>query len=641
MLTREDRLVDLLERWEEARQQGQALTPEELCVSCPDLLADLREQIAMHQRLGRLARSEQGSLNTDGPANKLNPTLGWQPGLATPRFGDLGSVGLSIPGYSKLQPLAFGGMGQIFRARDDRLNREVALKVVRTEQLSPALLTRLVAEARAVAQLNHPGIVQVYEVGQCRVEGSEQEMPYIALEFVPGKSLQQHLADKPLPPGEAARMVQLLARAVQHAHERGIVHRDLKPDNVLLAPPGDEPALNTALGCPKITDFGLARHNTTDQRLTQAGSVMGTPAYMAPEQAEGRDDIGPAADIYSLGVIFYRLLAGKLPFSGKSAVDVLYQVQHKPPPPIQQFASQVPPELEAICLRCLAKNPAERYPSARALADALRNWLDGALTETLPRLSIARKQPTRRGWLIAASFLGLIVLGGMVAWALSGNRSQDEPETTPEQRQDAKPKPPFKGSIDLEMTRAGDRARQFVRLHDPASRPLKKDDEIRIVATLNRDAFVYVLWIDIEGKVQPVYPWIEGDWKRRRPEKPVTKLSLPDTKPGDVWIVEPGAAGMETMLLLVRETLLPKSIDLEALLKGLPKQHRSREEELGEVAWFENGQVVTDEKNRAANLKKAVGSSNPNVALQSELQKRLKDLFTFTRAVTFGNAGGK
>jgi hypothetical protein len=532
-------------------------------------------------------------------------------------------------------------MGTVYRARHVPLNREVALKVVRAEKLTPTMLARLKVEARAVAQFDHPHIVKVYEVGECRFDNGDRPVPYVALEYVPGGSLQKRLARETLAPEEAARLVMLLARAMHHAHQKGIVHRDLKPDNVLLAPPADEPALNTALGCPKITDFGLALQASSDDRLTQTGSVVGTPAYMAPEQADGRSDLGPACVIYALGAILYRLLAGRVPFEADSIIDVLYQVRHQPPAPLRQFRPDVPAGLEAICLRCLQKKPADRYPSAAALADDLACWLAAAVTgqstTTLPGFRAPRRSG-RRWWpAVVASVVPLLLAGALAGWWMLGRQKPqpDNPSLPPE---------PFLGSIDVVMTRPRDPLRQLARLSDPAARPLQAGDEVIIKAKLNRPAYLYVLWIDTEGTVLPVYPWIKGDWKRRPEEKPVRKLQLPEksTRPGPpVFHVDPGPAGMETMLLLVRETPLPADVDLAKALSGLGRQGRSREEELNDVAWFENGRLVTREKERAANLKDVGESSNPVLRLQYTLRERLGGHFEYTRAVTFGNRGGK
>jgi predicted Zn finger-like uncharacterized protein len=279
-----------------------------------------------------------------------------------------------MPRYQLRSVLGAGGMGAVYRAVDTVLGREVALKVIHPDKLSPLLRKRFEAEARAVAHLDHPHIVRLFDVGQHLPADSGPQTHYLALEFVEGGSLSTHLRKKPMSPVEAARLVRLLARAMQHAHERGIAHRDLKPDNILMAAPMSEPALNCSLGCPKITDFGLAREVEAERRLTQTGAVMGTPEYMSPEQAEGSPDTGQPADVWALGVILYRLLAGKLPFDSPTMVDLLFRVCKEAPESLRSICPDVPKKLERICLQCLEKKPAKR-PTMKDLAGLLEEFL--------------------------------------------------------------------------------------------------------------------------------------------------------------------------------------------------------------------------------------------------------------------------
>src|SRR5947208_7487868 len=240
-------------------------------------------------------------------------------------------------------------MGVVYRARQTKLNRPVALKMVLAGgHAGPAERVRFLAEAEAIAGVQHPGIVQVYEFGTCG------EQPYFALELCPGGSLAAKLAGTPLPPQEAAALVEKIARAVQAAHDSGIVHRDLKPDNVLFA----------ADGSPKVTDFGLARKVEGDSGLTKTGAIMGTPSYMAPEQATGQKDVGPAADVWALGAILYECLTGRPPFRAANALDTVLQVASDDPVPPRKLVPGVPKDLETVCLKCLQKEPGRRYASA-------------------------------------------------------------------------------------------------------------------------------------------------------------------------------------------------------------------------------------------------------------------------------------
>jgi eukaryotic-like serine/threonine-protein kinase len=269
---------------------------------------------------------------------------------------------LSIPGYDLLGELGRGGMAVVFKARQQSLHRIVALKMILAgSRASAEELARFRIEAEAVAQLQHPHIVQIYEIGQ------QNGCPYYSLEFAEGGSLAQKLDGRPWSAEQAARLIEPLAQAVHAAHQQGIVHRDLKPGNVLL----------TANGHPKITDFGVAKRLDSNLGHTRTGAVVGTPSYMAPEQAEGKREIGPAADVYSLGAILYELLTGRPPFKGDTPLDTVLRVVSEEPVPPRRLQASVPRNLETICLKCLEKDPRRRYSSAQALAEDLRCFIAG------------------------------------------------------------------------------------------------------------------------------------------------------------------------------------------------------------------------------------------------------------------------
>jgi hypothetical protein len=315
----------------------------------------------------------------------------------------------SLPGFEVVRELGRGGMGVVYLARQETLGRLVAVKVIRSSDwASGDERQRFVREARLVAQMDHPGIVR------CHTIGEHGGCPYFAMEYVEGGSLADRLDGKPWPIAEAVRLVERLARALQHAHERGIVHRDLKPANVLLFSGVSQNHEGEGL-VPKVTDFGLAKRMEGMSALTNTGAVLGTPSYMAPEQAGGkRSEVGPATDVHALGVLLYELLTGKRPFPGEMLVDILWQVRDLSPVPPRRLRPEIPPGLEAICLKCLAKRPAERYPTAGPLAEDL-----GAC---LSRSHLTAGRVRRWRGLVLAAVL-VVAAAGILAWLLrQGNK---------------------------------------------------------------------------------------------------------------------------------------------------------------------------------------------------------------------------
>jgi hypothetical protein len=314
---------------------------------------------------------------------------------AAPEFPD-------VPGYQILGRLGEGGTGVVYRARHLRLNRLVALKMLRTGHGSATEEQRFRAEAEALARLQHPNIVQIFDVGDF------QGRPYCALEFVGGGSLDLRLRDAALAPAAAARLVADLARVVQAVHGLGLIHRDLKPANILL----------TANGVPKIADFGLAKFLDDPSRAaTHLGNVLGTPNYMAPEQAAGLGVRATTAmDIYGLGAILYECLTGRPPFQAATLAETLGQVRTQEPEPIRHVQPGVPRDLEAICLKCMRKEPRHRYSSAQALADDLQHFLDGKPTHARPATTTIQAWRWARRHLVLAG-LGALLIATVLALA--------------------------------------------------------------------------------------------------------------------------------------------------------------------------------------------------------------------------------
>jgi serine/threonine-protein kinase len=293
----------------------------------------------------------------------------------------------AIGDYELLEEIARGGMGVVYKARHRGLKRLVALKMILSGSMAtPAERERFLREAELAANLDHPNIVPIYEVDD------QEGRPFFSMKLVEGSSLSKQAGRYRDDPQAAARLVSTLARAVHYAHGRGFLHCDLKPSNVLL----------DAQGKPYLTDFGLARRTGVDSSLSISGTILGTPSYMAPEQATGsRARLGPAIDVYGLGAILYELLTGRPPFRAPTIMETVVQLLERDPPPPRILRPEVPRELESICLKCLEKSPKDRYASAEALADELDNYVRGEDIQATGLISRLRRWNRREPELVA------------------------------------------------------------------------------------------------------------------------------------------------------------------------------------------------------------------------------------------------
>jgi serine/threonine-protein kinase len=410
-------------------------TPEEVCADCPELLAEVR------LRAQRLLRNVEAELDAMFPTPQLDRDA------ASPVIRNPAAALPDIPGYRVEAVLGRGGMGIVYLARDLRLKRPVALKMLLAGVYAGSReRERFFREAEDVAGLRHVNLVQVHDVGD------HEGRPYFTMEYVEGGNLAQKLLGTPQPIPQAAALVATLAEAMQVAHQGGIVHRDLKPANILLqrksAPldprskdtddRGSERAFRLQDFDPKIADFGLARHFETGPSLTLSGARVGTPSYMAPEQALGKTrSIGPSADIYALGAILFEMLTGRPPFRGETARETEQQVLSQDPVPPSRLNAGVPRDLETICLKCLRKEPQHRYTSAAALADDLRRFGDGRPIQARSQGSLkrigrwGRRNPAAAALLATGLALVALAIGG--AFWLEGQRNEQREERARQQ----------------------------------------------------------------------------------------------------------------------------------------------------------------------------------------------------------------
>jgi serine/threonine protein kinase len=624
-------LIDLLVQWQESRDRGDPISIPELCRDQPELVPELSQRVALLRGLDAFVHGPDLSATAptvrrrkeDGPGAGI-PPMPFPPGAP------------SIPGYDILSELGRGGMGVVYRAWDVQLRRAVALKMLHPgRRPSAERLARLRAEAQALARLQHPHIVQVFTIGE------HNRSPFLVLELVEGGSLATRLGRQPQPPREAARLLLLVARAVQAAHRQGIVHRDLKPSNILLGPPSDEPSLNTSYGSLKVVDFGIAKDVDVSAGAKASGELLGTAPYMAPEQARGDSpEVGPAADIYALGAVLYEMLTGRLPLQGDDTLDMLGRISTEEVRPPRAWRQDIPADLEAICLRCLARAPADRYPSARALADELTRFLqDHSDPAAPPKPAPAdhRPRPGRRRAILVAAGLGLAAL---LPIAVSLRWLPWQKNSEPNQSM----LPPLKGTVDVRVLKKEHLDDPPRYLWQQGVRPLIAGDEVRIEANLNRPAYVYFLQILASGKVVWQHPWLEGDWKQRDAEKDVPRqdLSLPVGE--DMFSpLGAGPSGVESFMLLVRDEKLPAEGDAElaAVFANLPPQTRLRDANL--AAWLENGRLLSDkdDPHRGPILPE---QARRDGSIMGRLQKALRDpkligYFPYTRAVCYGFQG--
>jgi len=490
----EDRLQQLLAEYLDAADAGKAPDRAAFLARYPEFASELTAFFANQDRVEKLAAPLR-------PGPQDSPTMAPQ---ETPIPGEKsspleaertqvqadGSVVRCFGDYELLEEIARGGMGVVYKARQVSLNRTVALKTILAGQFASAMeVQRFRREAEAAASLDHPNIVPIYEVG----EHAGQQ--YFSMKLVAGRNLAEAIADFRLRiadlksavsfrqfQGPLVRLLAQVARAVHYAHQRGILHRDLKPANILLQDEtyGKSAIRNLQSAIPLVTDFGLAKQVKQDGALTQSGSIVGTPSYMAPEQAAARKDLSTATDVYSLGAIFYELLTGRPPFRADNPLETLRQVMEREPERPRALNPALDRDLETICLKCLEKEPHKRYGSAEALAEDLERWLRHEPILARPSSSWeraakwVRRKPAVAA-LVAVSCLALLtVSGSSLAFAFHLDEARQEAEKDRDDKEEAR-KQAVKERDEKDKAR-----KQAENERDAKDRALKRADGLRL-----------------------------------------------------------------------------------------------------------------------------------------------------------------
>jgi len=643
----EEQISSLVLRVQEARASGRACKVEDLCGQTPELVAEVKRRLAHLDHMGALCEVETSTL---GVVRMTEPQ---ETSPALPR-SDAGIEGTRLGRYRLLRQLGKGGMGEVYEAEDERLHRRVAVKVMQAEvALVPANRERFLREGRRQASLESDHIVPIHDSGE------DSGVPFLVMPLLHGESLEERLKREPrLPLGLALQVGWQTAEGLAVAHERGLIHRDVKPANVWLD--GEKPG---NVQRARLLDFGLARSVALVDAVTQAGLVVGTPGYLAPEQMD--DEPGDArADLFSLGVMLYRMTTGQMPFHG-SSVLALARALAAGEPPAPEFANPaVPKPLSELILRLLARDPEERPASAREVASQLRTIEQSLTTAALSAPGLLQGTPSsarsrmpgkpndagqasaqdqkppwtwqRRFFLVALpAGLAAVLLVGL--WSLGNSWLQ--PPAGPGPQPPAVSETPLDGKLLVRVRTKDGRKRGALIGVDPLALPVREDELLQLEAELNQSAYIYLLWIDGKGVVTPLYPWNpEGKLVHRTLAAPPPKqhpqrtVRSPDHL-SDWWPAD-DTEGLDTMLLLARREPLPGNVSLAELVGKLPEAKLGPLHEVV-VRGMDRGNLVGEikvDQDRSPKEKVTVDDQLLN------LMDRLKGHFELIRAVQFAHA---
>jgi hypothetical protein len=611
------------EHWE-ALQRGASIDLEDWATTHPedrDKLPHLRLVSRLHDAL-QMVREDS---STDAP-----PTVAPSSGQAARQFLEPGTL---IDQCRIERLLGYGGMGEVYLAEHTAMGNKIAVKVLPARRVEDTeAVRRFRQEVRVLARMSpHPNVAAALHASEY------QGRCYLVMEYVPGMDLHEHVRRHgPLPWEQACALVRQIAVGLEYVHGHHIVHRDLKPSNLLLTP----------AGTVKILDLGLARHRPAevlraDGSLTPDGAVLGTLDYMAPEQAQSAAQADARSDLYSLGCTFYYLLTGKAPFADRIGLDKLMAHARDAAPLLREQRPDVPAAMAEIVHRLLAKKPEDRYGSAQVLIEALDNALtEGKVAEEAPPRPKA-KRVTRRALAIAGLGLAALVLVAMWLWDFRTTEASGEARVADSRSTQVPathvPGEPLSGQFTLRIYSVDGEYRGKVG-EDPDVLPVRNNERVHLEVRLNQPACVYLLWVDSQGNVDPLYPWMHGFGFSNLPRAGALVQELqspPELNKG--WRVV-GPSGLETAMLLVRRNPLPAegAKDLERMIGKLGASRFRNPKECAVLRWDLGQLSIAQEMGQNRGLdKEAAEIDEPLLALMQRLQSH----FDMMRAFRFAHQG--
>ena len=545
-----------------------------------------------------------------------------------------------LGGYRVVRELGHGGMGYVFEAEDETLGRRVAVKVLTPDLAErPDAAARFLREARAAAAVDHDNVVPVLHVGD------EAGTPYMVMPLLQGESLADRLKRAQLPVAEVVRIGRDVAAGLGAAHLKGLVHRDLKPANVWL---------DANTGRARVLDFGLARQGDGADALTQAGALLGTPAYMSPEQLDGQP-ASARSDLFALGAVLYECATGTRAFNGPTITAILKAVSDHHPPAPADVNPDVPAALSALIVRLLWKNPTERPASAADVHAALAGDVvtpDMSGTPTATWVDRAARAPKRSRAVWIAGGVAVLALVAAGVWLGTRPPAAAVVENTPPKPAAPVPDPPkkvdppapvrYRGKIEVLVERtvppAGPR---LLRLNEAGALPLRQSDKFRIEGEVEPPAYLYVVWVDPDRDITPVYPWnvAKGWGSRPAAEKLESVVSLPPNK-ANRYTAPAAKPGVATMVLIATATPLTEPDEvLKGWFEGLPNLPLPSGGE-GVAVWYDDFAPTTDPLRLRAGLVE-VESDDAFARWQGQLQKSLGGKASFQTAVSFARTGRK